>query len=255
MAPLYFSVRGGAFWTDQVQGTAPGDGIYYELAGSVDLLLDGKTKTLEPGEGMFIPAGAKFRLLSNGTQRPPTYLHFLLSPASAGDIAADENGTAVELYRSSSPVPGLTPERNLLSLSRVPVPPQSPPDPLHRRTGAALHYVLSGAGAEFGEGQATARWPGSISYQPAGYAYQWSNPGLYPLIYLLFNVNPKDEEPVIGIEQNSADVVSRDPHLTWAMYCVAISMILTLVVSSGAIADYRRQKKTGADRDNKWWRK
>ena len=77
--PLYFSVRGGTFWTDQVSTAAPGDGVYYQFSGSVDLRLDGKTRTLEAGDARFIPAGAMFTLMSHGTHRAPTYLHFLLS--------------------------------------------------------------------------------------------------------------------------------------------------------------------------------
>lgn len=242
-APLYFSVRGGTFWTDQVSTAAPGDGVYYQFSGSVDLRLDGKTRTLEAGEAQFIPAGAMFTLTSHGTHRAPTYLHFLLSRSPVSDLAAGANGAAVELYHSSSPVSGLTPERNLLTLSQVPVPPQSPPDPLHQRSGAALHYVLSGTGAEFGQGQAAARGPGSISYQPAGYTYQWSNPGPNPLIYLLFNVSPRDTEPVIALEQRAEDQFARDPHLTWAIYCIALSMLLAVIVSSSTAAEYYRERR------------
>jgi hypothetical protein len=100
-----------------------------------------------------------------------------------------------------------------------------------------------------------ARGPGSVSFEPAGYAYQWSNPGPNPLIYLLFNVNPKGIDPVLVLDQHPADPVSNDPHLTWALYCVAISMILTLVVSSATVADYYEELKKGARRGKKRWKK
>ena len=241
--PLYFSVRGGTFWTPQTSVNAPGDGVYYQFSGTVDLCVGGKTRTVETGEGVFIPAGEPFTLTSWGTHRPPTYLYFLLTREPTSDTIDDENGSSVELYRSSSPAPALTPDRNLLSLSRVPVPPQSPPDPLHQRSGAALHYVLSGVGAEFGHGQASTRGPGSISYEPAGYTYQWSNPGTNPLIYLLFNVNPKDAEPVILLDQRPEDPFERDPHVTWAIYCVALSMLLVVIISSSTAADYYRERR------------
>jgi len=48
-----------------------------------------------------------------------------------------------------------------------------------------------------------ARGPGSVSFEPAGFTYQWSNPGLKPLVYLLFNVNPKDIEPVIDLDPSA----------------------------------------------------
>jgi hypothetical protein len=104
-------------------------------------------------------------------------------------------------------------------------------------------------------GIAVARGPGSVSYEPAGLAYQWSNPGLSPLIYLLFNVNPKDVDPVIVLDQRPEDPFSGDPHRTWALYCVAISMILMLVVSSATVADYYDDLRTGVRRGKKWWKK
>lgn len=199
---------------------------------------------------MFIQAGSKFTLKSLDANRSPTYLQFLLASTPGSEVADEADGTSVELYRSPTPLPGLMHERNLLSLTRVPVPPQALPDPLHRRTGAALHYILSGVGAEFGDGRTMARGPGSVSFEPAGFTYQWSNPGLKPLIYLLFNVNPKDIDPVIVQDQQPDDPFSRDPHLTWAIYCVAISMALTLMVMSGTIGDYHRERRQRLDRDD-----
>jgi mannose-6-phosphate isomerase-like protein (cupin superfamily) len=247
---LYFSVVAGTFWTPEVKRWVASDGIYYQFTGSVELALGGKTATLQPGEGMFIQAGSTLRLKSLDPHRSPTYLQFLLSSAAGSEVAEEADGTSVELYRSPAPVPGLMHERNLLSLTRVPVPPQSLPDPLHRRTGAALHYILSGVGAEFSDGRTVARGPGSVSFEPAGFTYQWANPGLKPLIYLLFNVNPKDLDPVILQDQQPDDPFSRDPHLTWAIYCVALSMALAVVVMSGTMADYHRERRNRSDRDS-----
>lgn len=247
---LYFSIVAGTFWTNEISKLALSDGVYYQFSGTVYLTTDGKTKTLAPGDGVFIQAGAQFSVEAVDMARPPTYLQFFLSPTPGADVPANADGRTVELYRSPGAVPGLTLERNLLSLTRVPVPPQSPPDPLHRRSGAALHYVLSGTGAEFGEGNAAARGPGSVSYQPAGFTYQWSNPSPQPLIYLVFNVNPKDIEPVIVQDQQSGDPFGRDPHLTVAIYCVAISMFLSLMITAGTIADYHRERRRKLDRDD-----
>ena len=247
---LYFSVVAGTFWTNEVQKWVPSDGIYYQFTGTVELGLDGRVTTLQPGDGLFIRAGARFSLKSLDANRSPTYLQFLLGSATGSEVADEADGTSVELYRSPMPVPGLMHERNLLSLTRVPVPPQALPDPLHRRTGAALHYILSGVGAEFGDGRTTARGPGSVSFEPAGFTYQWSNPGLKPLVYLVFNVSPKDIEPVIVQDQQPNDPFSRNPHLTWAIYCVAISMALTLMVMSGTFADYHRERRSRSDQDD-----
>lgn len=250
---LYFSVVAGTFWTPEVQRYADSDGIYYQFSGTTELDLDGKTMTLQPGDGVFIQAGSKFTLRSVDPNRSPTYLQFLLSATPEAEVENDADGASRELYRSPAPVPGLTHERNLVSLTRVPVPPQALPDPLHQRTGAALHYILSGVGAEFGEGQTTPHGPGSVSFEPAGFSYQWSNPGLKPLIYLLFNVNPKNIPAVVGQEnqilESPEDPFSNNPRLL-AIYCVALSIPLLLIVTSFAIVDYHRENQRRSGRDD-----
>jgi mannose-6-phosphate isomerase-like protein (cupin superfamily) len=248
---LYLTMTAGTFWGDEAHKPASSDEIYYQYSGAVDITIGDKTTVLQPGQGIFVKSGSPFALKAKDSTRSSTYLLFQLSPAPESGVTTEQNGSSIELFRSPTPVPGLTRNRNLLTLTKVPVPPRSQPDPLHQRTGAALHYILSGVGTEFAEGQTTARGPGSVSYEPAGYAYQWSNPGLQPLIYLLFNVNPRDIDPVIASEIHAADPFQHDRHLTMAIYCVAISMIVTLVLSSGAMADYHREKRKKADRNDR----
>jgi len=248
---LYLTVVAGTFWATEAHKSTLSDEVYYQYSGTVDITLDGKTTTLQPGQGIFVEAGSSFSLKAQNQTSSSSYLLFQLSPAPESGMTTEPNGSSVELFRSAAPVPGLMQRRNMLTLMRVPVPPQSLPDPLHQRTGAALHYVLSGVGAEFAEGQTTARGPGSVSYEPAGFAYQWSNPGLQPLIYLLFNVSPRDVDPVIAAERQPKDPFLRDRHLTVAIYCVAISMMLMLVLSSGAMADYHRERRNKTDHDDR----
>lgn len=194
--PLYFTVIGGTFWAGETNSVANGDGIYYQYSATIEIILEGKSTILQPGEGIFIPNGTNFTLKTMDT-RPPTYLQFLLALNSQPNDPDSRGGTRIEIYRSPSPIPGPTQRDYILSLTKVPVPPQAPPDPLHQRSGAALHYVLSGVGAEIAEGQASAKGPGSVSYERGGLVYQWSNPGLKSLIYLVFNLNAKGEDAVV----------------------------------------------------------
>jgi mannose-6-phosphate isomerase-like protein (cupin superfamily) len=227
---LYFSVRAGTFWSTEIDEVATADGVYYQYFGTAEILVGDARKILDAGDGIFMPTGTRFRLKPIGISPQRTYLQFLLSPTPQPEPADQSSGASVEVYRSPSPVPGLTRDQNLLSLARVPVPPQSSYDPPHRRTGAALHYVVSGVGAELLDGKAVVRGPGSVSYEPREVFYQWSNPGLKSLIYLVFNINSKDKPAVVEIEDRPADPFSTDSHLTWAIYCVGISMFLTLIV-------------------------
>jgi hypothetical protein len=228
---LYFSVVVGTFKGAEIHGVAFGDGIYYQLTGTSTIFLSDKSKTLNSGDGIFIPFGVHFTLKTADAGQRPTYLEFLLLPAAGHQPIDDSNHTQSEVFRSPAPVLGLMPERNLLTLSEVEVPPQSPCDALHWRSGAALHYILSGVGAEFTRNRAIAKGPGSISYEPNRFAYQWSNPNTTRLVYLLFNVNPKDEPPVVAADERPIDPFAGDVHLTRAMYCIGFSMILTAIIA------------------------
>ena len=160
----------GTFWTSLVERYVASDEVYYQFTATTALALDGNTTVLQPGDGVFIQAGSKFTLRSFDADRSPTYLQFILSSTPGAEQLNDADGASRQLYRSPTPVPGLTHERNLLSLTRVPVPPQAIPDPLHRRTGAALHYILSGVGAESSDGRTMPHGPGSVSFEPAGFS-------------------------------------------------------------------------------------
>jgi len=91
--------------------------------------------------------------------------------------------------------------------------------------------------------RATAKGPGSVSYEPRGFVYQWSNPGSQPLVYLVFNVNPKNLPAVVEIEDRPEDPFSTDPHMTLAIYCIAASVILTLIVCATTRVDHRHAGK------------
>jgi mannose-6-phosphate isomerase-like protein (cupin superfamily) len=245
-AQLHLCVRAGTLWSGSVDLTTDGDGFYYQYSGSVEMKIEMASTLLHAGEGIFLPSGTRFTLKADASERSPTYLQFLLSPAAQPDVVDHPAGVSIEMYRSPSPVPGLIREASLLSLARIPVPPQSPYDSLHQRSGAALHYVLSGVGAEFTEGRATAKGPGSISYEPRGLVYQWSNPESKPLVYLVFNVNPKNLPPVVEVEDRPADPFSVDPHITWAICCIGLSVILMVIVCATTSGDHRH---TGERRD------
>lgn len=245
---LYFSVRAGTFRNEEIEEVAPGDGVYYQYFGSVEILLGDARKVLYAGDGIYMPRGTRYRLRPIGISPQRTYLQFLLSPIPEPGPVGQTNGASVEVYRSPSPIPGLTRGQNLLSLTRVPVPPLSAYDPPHRRTSAALHYVVSGVGAELIDGKTAVRNPGSVSYEPQEVFYQWGNPGSKPLIYLVFNINPSDKQAVVEIEGQPADPIATDPHITRAIYCVGLSILLTLIVNATSIGK-KRNKQAGSSSD------
>src|SRR6185295_726301 len=123
----------------------------YQLSGAIVLTVHGQSQTIRTNEGVFIPSGTKLTIRPVDGE-PVTYLQFLLSPIAYFYIPDLSNGDARELYRSTSPIPGLREGTYVVDLKRVSLPFQEGPDLPHRRSGAALHFVLSGFGAETGPG-------------------------------------------------------------------------------------------------------
>jgi mannose-6-phosphate isomerase-like protein (cupin superfamily) len=196
-SPLYMRVIGGRIVESKINGESTLDGIYYQLTGTVTLATDDQSNTIHEGEGAFIPRGTRLVITPVG-EKPAMYLQFLLSTIPYFDLPdlSAENGR--ELYRSTSAIPGLREGNYILDLKRVTLPFQAPPDLPHRRSGAAVHLVLSGFGAETADGITVGKGPGSISYEPSPTVYQWSNPGNFPLTYLVFNLNPASEDAIVA---------------------------------------------------------
>src|ERR1051326_7211219 len=58
---LYFSVRAGTFWGSEIDEVAPSDGVYYQYFGTVEILVGDAQRVLYAGEGLYMPAGTRFR--------------------------------------------------------------------------------------------------------------------------------------------------------------------------------------------------
>ncbi len=196
-SPLYFralAVTIPAGGTSRVDAT---DGILYQLSGSSEVSAGGQTKTIGPGEAMFI-AGGSAASLTAGSGGPSRALHFLLARAVALDRPVETApATVKELYRTPAPVPGLNPGGYELNLTRIAFPPHLPSNPPHHRSGAALYYILSGTGANTVEGKTIERGPGSLIYEPFSLVHQWGNPGNEPFTFLAFNINPQGVAAVV----------------------------------------------------------
>ena len=195
--PLYFKAVSVTLQPEQMSGISPVSGILYQMSGSTQVALDGEAKRLNPGEGLFI-AGGKTAALRAGGNGPSTFLHFLLAPAGDLDRSAETTSVAVrELYRTADPIPDLKPGGYDLNLTRVTFPAGMPSNPPHHRSGAALYFIVSGAGANTVDGKTEARGPGSLIYEPHALVHQWGNPGNEPLIFLAFNINPEGVAAVL----------------------------------------------------------
>jgi quercetin dioxygenase-like cupin family protein len=188
--PLYFRAVGVTLPQGEKGSVSAANGILYQISGSTEVSVGGEAKVLSAGEGLFIAAG-KTAALEAGSGGPSTFLHFFLAPAADLDRPAETAPAAVrELYRTVAPIPDLKPGGYDLNLTRVTFPAQTPSNPPHHRSGAALYYIISGMGANTVDGKTDAKGPGSLIYEPFSLVHQWGNPGNEPLTFLAFNINP-----------------------------------------------------------------
>src|SRR5947209_1224703 len=137
--PLHFKAVSGTLPPGEKSTVAAANGILYQVSGSTEVSVDGEAKTLNAGEGLFIPGG-KTAVLKAGGGGPSAFIHFFLASAADLDRPAETPPAAVsELYRTAAPIPDLKPGGHDLNLSRVTFPAQMPSNPPHHRSGAALY--------------------------------------------------------------------------------------------------------------------
>jgi quercetin dioxygenase-like cupin family protein len=195
--PLYFKAVSVTLPSGEKSSVSAANSIVYQISGSTEVSLDGETKMLNAGEGLFI-AGGKTSVLKAGSGGLSSFLHFILAPAADLDRPAESAPATVrELYRTAAPIPDLKPGGYDVNLTRVTFPAQMPSNPLHHRSGGALYYVIPGTGANTVDGTTAQRAPGSLIYEPYGLVHQWGNPGSEPLTFLAFNINPEGVAAVL----------------------------------------------------------
>jgi quercetin dioxygenase-like cupin family protein len=173
------------------------DGILYQVSGSAEVTVGTTVKTLNPGEGIYIPGGSSASVRAAGTE-PSMAIDFLLSPvADAGRAVANALAVEKEMYRTPGAIPDLKPGSYDLNLTRITFPAGMPSNAPHHRSGAALYYILSGTGANTSGGKTEARGPGSWIYEPSTLVHQWGNPGDTPMTFLTININQEGVPAVV----------------------------------------------------------
>jgi quercetin dioxygenase-like cupin family protein len=190
-APRFFRVLEVTLPAGQRTSVTGAAGMLYQISGSTTVTLAGEMKTLNAGEGFFIPAGAAAQLQA-GAGPASTFFHYVLATAAELERPAEANpATAKELYRSPGALPGLKPGTYDMTLQRAAFAPGMAATNPHHRTGGALYYIVSGTAQNTIGGQTTPRGPGSFVYEPYGMVHQWANPSNEPVTRIVFNINPE----------------------------------------------------------------
>ena len=195
--PLLFRALSVTISPGEKSGVSTANGILYQMSGSTEVTIGGEGKTLSPGEGLFLAEG-KPASLKAGTVEASRLLHFLVVPAADQDQPVETKPAIVkDLFRTVAPISDLKPGSYDLNLARVTFPAQTPSNPPHHRSGAALYYIISGTGANTVDGKTDVKEAGSLIYEPFDLVHQWGNPSNTPFTFLAFNINPEGVAAVI----------------------------------------------------------
>jgi quercetin dioxygenase-like cupin family protein len=188
--PLHFrlvevSVAGG----ERARYAAP-DGMVYQLSGSQTITVGGRTLVLSPGQGTYVDGGAPATFEASAGEAS-VFLHFLLAPGADVELTLDAGAAQVrERYLAPQPLPGLSEGAYAFDLTLLEFPAHYPMNDPHYRTGGALYYVLTGAGAFTAEGVTEPKPAGSAILEPYGLVHQWANPHDDVTAVVVANISP-----------------------------------------------------------------
>jgi quercetin dioxygenase-like cupin family protein len=178
-------------------------GFVFLLSGSLEVLVGAERQLLARGDGFAVAAGRKTTLTAAGSE-PAVFLHFVLARENELNQPLESAPAVVtELYRNASPIPGLKPGPYEFSLVRVTFSPRLPLNPPHRRSGAALYYVLAGPGIFATGGKTELKQAGVVHFEPSDLVHQWGNPADTPLVLIQANISQEGVPAVIFVPEGS----------------------------------------------------
>jgi len=203
-APRYFKMVRVNIPAKQATTYNGAVGFVLALSGSLDVTSGSAHQLLEKGDAVLVARGTDTTLKA-GDNQPAVYLHIALPTAGElGQPMAGRPAAFTELHTTASPIPGLKPGPHEFTVVRVTLPPRMPINPPHRRSGAAMYYILSGTGM-FTTGGKTEPKPADVAhYEPYDLVHQWANPGDAPLVIIQANISQEGVPAVIFVQDAGA---------------------------------------------------
>lgn len=204
-APRYFRVVRVSVPARQATTYNGGVGFVFALSGSLEVTSRADRQVLSGGDGVLIGRGMNTTFKASDSE-PAVFLHFVLLTADElGKPMEGQPAVVTELYKTASPIPGLKPGPYEFTLTRVTFPPRQPINPPHRRSGAAMYYLLSGLGMFTTGGKTEPKPAGTIHYEPYDLVHQWANPGDESLVMLQANISQEGVPAVIFVPDAAAN--------------------------------------------------
>lgn len=193
--PLHFKLVRVAMAAGQSAGYSGPPGMLAVLTGSVTVTIGGDPRTLEQGDGLFVPGGQRVTLASRA--RPATLLHYLLVSTDELGVEFHERPASVVELQRTGPIPNLKAGPHEFTLTRVSVVSNLSAPPMHHRSGAALYYVIGGTWTLHTPERDEARERGNVQFEPNGFVHTWENVGSGSGIILQANISPEGAPEII----------------------------------------------------------
>src|SRR5437870_6397974 len=141
--PLFFRLYRARLPAAQHASYQGSNAMLYDLAGASTIQVEGAAaEPLAEGAGTFIAAGQRVTISAASSEPADLLLFLLTARPNQGRRLLSHPAVAQELYRTGDPLPGLKAGPYEFTLVRLTLPPGTPADPAHSRSGAALDYVL-----------------------------------------------------------------------------------------------------------------
>jgi quercetin dioxygenase-like cupin family protein len=195
--PFYFRLYRGRLPPTKRATYRGSSAMLYALKGTPEIEIEGAaSQPLAEGAGVFIAAG-QAAIIHAPASEPADLLLFVLSARPNQPPPLDRPGVTKELFRTPDALPDLKPGPYEFTLARLTFPPGMPADQPHYRTGAALNYIVSGAGSLIADGKTQPMPAGTAQAELAGWFHQWANPGDAPLVILQANITQEGAPAVV----------------------------------------------------------
>lgn len=172
--------------------------MLYDMSGEAAIDIGGgATQALAAGSGAFIAAGQAVTISATETGPAELLLFLLTARPNERRPLFERPASSTELFRTPEPLPGLEAGPYEFSLSRVTLPAGMPAGPADYRSGAALDYVLAGAGALTADGKTETLSAETPVVEDFGWVHQWANPGETPLVLLQANISRQGDPALV----------------------------------------------------------
>lgn len=209
-APMHFKLSRVSIPAGAVATYRGDHSTVYLLSGTLAVIAGNDKRTLQQGEGAYLPSGTDATLQSGANAAAEILQYQLLPAANLAKPAMSTLASVTELHRMTIPANALKPGSYEFSMVHVTLPAGAARPRAHTRSGAALYYVLAEGSITIwpsatvdtlsDESRTEPRPAGAVQEEPYGFIHSWSPKADAALILLQANVSREGVPEIIFVK-------------------------------------------------------